>query len=60
MRRKRDLANRETELLRKELEILRATPRSMGNESVQISMRKWQELKDLIGEFDGKNGDFDR
>ncbi|XP_011874435.1 PREDICTED: uncharacterized protein LOC105565665, partial [Vollenhovia emeryi] len=60
LRRERDLAAREVELLRRELELLRTTQQPGGNVPVRASVRKWQDLKDLIGECDGGNLDFDR
>lgn len=60
LRRERDLAVREAELLRRELELVRMSPRPETDVSVRTGIKKWQELKDLIGEFSGNNLDFDR
>ncbi|KYQ47825.1 hypothetical protein ALC60_13141 [Trachymyrmex zeteki] len=60
LRRERDVAQREAELLRRELEMLRVTPRPEASTPLRAKIRKWQELKDLIGEFNGTNWDFDR
>lgn len=60
LRRERNLAVREAELLRRELELLRMSPRLEEDASVRTSVKKWQELKDLVGEFSGNNLDFDR
>jgi len=59
LRKERDLAAREAELLRRELELLRMTSRSEDT-PVRVGVRKWQELKNLVGEFSGNNLDFDR
>ncbi|KYN26862.1 hypothetical protein ALC57_03764 [Trachymyrmex cornetzi] len=60
LRRERDIAQREAELLRRELEMLRVTSRPETNTPLRAKVRKWQELKDLIGKFNGTNRDFDR
>src|SRR5436190_9805543 len=58
LRKERDLAAREAELLRRELELLRMAPRPDEGAFFQANIKKWQELKDLVGEFDGNNLDF--
>lgn len=63
LRRERDLAAREAELLRRELELLRMSSRTEEDDvrpPVRPKIKKWQELKDLVGEFSGNNLDFDR
>ena len=60
LRKERDLTARETELLRRELELLRMAPRPDKDAFFQANIKKWQELKDLVGEFDGNNLDFER
>ncbi|KMQ88084.1 hypothetical protein RF55_12486 [Lasius niger] len=60
LRKERDLAAREAELLRRELELLRMSPLSVAAVPAQTGVRKWQELKDLIGEFSGNSLDFGR
>lgn len=60
LRKERDLAAREAELLRRELELLRMSPLSVAAAPAQTGVRKWQELKDLIGEFSGNSLDFGR
>ncbi|EZA62932.1 hypothetical protein X777_15524 [Ooceraea biroi] len=59
LRRERDLAAREAALLRREIELLRMSPQPEGN-LTRPSVKKWQELKDLVGEFSGSNADFER
>ncbi|KMQ84079.1 hypothetical protein RF55_18463 [Lasius niger] len=60
LRRERDLAARKTELFRRELELLRMSPRPEEDALVRSSVKKWQELIDLVSEFNGNNLDFDR
>ncbi|KAK2578789.1 hypothetical protein KPH14_012785, partial [Odynerus spinipes] len=60
LRRERELATREIELLRRELELLRTAQSVTGGAAARTSVKKWQELKDLVGEFSGNNLDFDR
>lgn len=60
LRRERDLAAREAELLRRELELLRMSPRQEEYVPDRVGVRKWQDLKDLIGEFSGSELDYDR
>lgn len=59
LRRERELAEREVELLRREVEMLRATPRPREGVTPQGGTKKWKEVKELIGDFDGSR-DFDR
>jgi len=60
LRKERDLATREAELLRRELELMRMTPQREVNAPERVSVKKWQDLKDLIGEFSGNDLDYDR
>jgi len=60
LQKERDLAVREVKLLKRELELLRMTPGSEENIHDRAGTRKWQDLKDLIGVFDGNNCDYDR
>ncbi|EFN80933.1 hypothetical protein EAI_12930 [Harpegnathos saltator] len=60
LRKERDLTEREAEILRRELDLLRMAPRREENVSGRIGVRKWQDLKDLIGEFSGGELDYDR
>lgn len=59
LRKERDLAERENELLRRELELARMTPPRGGSALSRAEVRKWQDLKDLIGEFSGNDLDYD-
>ncbi|KYN17402.1 hypothetical protein ALC57_10311 [Trachymyrmex cornetzi] len=59
LRRERDLAERETELLRREVALLKTTPTTEPGTPTLATARKWQELKNLVGEYDGSNLDFD-
>lgn len=60
VRKERDLAAREAELLRRKLELLRMSLRQEKDASARASVKKWQELKDLVGEFNGNNLDYDQ
>ncbi|XP_043497018.1 uncharacterized protein LOC122520807 [Polistes fuscatus] len=60
LRRARDLAEREADLLRRELEFLRRTPQSVISETERSRVKKWQDIKELIVEFDGSDIEFDR
>ncbi|CAL1672022.1 unnamed protein product [Lasius platythorax] len=60
LRRERDLTAHEAELLRRELELLKMSARPEEDALVRASVKKWQELKDLVGKFNGNNLDFDR
>lgn len=60
LRKERDLATREVELLRRELALLRMTPPSESDAPVRSSIRKWKELENLVGTFDGNGLDLDR
>ncbi|XP_076660149.1 uncharacterized protein LOC143363456 [Halictus rubicundus] len=60
LRRERDVIARENELLRRELALLRETPSLETIPSGWTRVKKWQELKDIVGEFSGSSNDFDR
>ncbi|XP_076301534.1 uncharacterized protein LOC143219409 [Lasioglossum baleicum] len=60
LRRERDVVVRENELFRRELALLRETPRSEASASGRTRVKKWQELKEIVGEFGGNSKDFDR
>ncbi|EFN88742.1 hypothetical protein EAI_03152 [Harpegnathos saltator] len=60
LRRERDLAEREAEILKRALDLIRMAPPREENVSGRIGVRKWQDLKDLIGEFSGGELDYDR
>ncbi|KAL0130328.1 hypothetical protein PUN28_002162 [Cardiocondyla obscurior] len=60
LRQKRDLAVREAELLRRECELLRMSPRCEESARTGANGRKWKDLKDLISEFDGNCSDSER
>lgn len=60
LRKERYLAAREAEILRRELELLRMSTPHETTTPNRNSTGKWQELKDLVGEFNGNDSDFDR
>ncbi|XP_076660976.1 uncharacterized protein LOC143364587 [Halictus rubicundus] len=60
LRRERDVIAWENELLRRELALLRETPSSETIPSGWTRVKKWQELKHIVGEFSGSSNDFDR
>ncbi|XP_076396255.1 uncharacterized protein LOC143265842 isoform X2 [Megachile rotundata] len=54
LRRQRDLAEREVQLLRRELELVWLSSSSMSSRSREVG---WKDLKELISDFDGDNAD---
>lgn len=60
LRRKRNLAAREADLLRRELALLRMTPQPERDTPIRTGVRKWKELENLVGTFDGNSLNLDR
>ncbi|XP_046144395.1 uncharacterized protein K02A2.6-like [Osmia bicornis bicornis] len=57
LRRGRDVAERENQLLRRELEMLRFMPRENSLTPTHSSSMKWKDVKEMIGNYDGNSHD---
>ncbi|XP_076286565.1 uncharacterized protein LOC143212094 [Lasioglossum baleicum] len=58
LRRERYLAEREVLLLRRELEILRVTPRETSRSPMPPMSTKWRDIKDMVANYDGISYDY--
>ncbi|XP_076278424.1 uncharacterized protein LOC143208164 [Lasioglossum baleicum] len=58
LRRERDLAEEEVLLLRRELEILRVTPRETSRSPMPSMSTKWRDIKDMVANYDGISYDY--
>nr|XP_034174050.1 uncharacterized protein LOC117601439 [Osmia lignaria] len=58
LRRERDVTERENQLLRRKLEMLRVMPRENSLAPTHSNLMKWKDVKEMIGNYDGNSYDY--